>query len=239
LTCGVLYAVQSNQITTLTFFRFDTLSQRYWAFTQMGLGWRKFQNIPGLSFYKLLGSGADSGFGMMPNWSVYGLLAVWKEESAARQFFESHPFFGQYRHRADAVQTVWLRAAMFHGEWDGACPFEAAATFDPAQPVAVLTRATIRRRHLWGFWTRVAPVSRDVEARPGLAFAVGVGELPLVQQATFSLWQSGKQMLDYAYRRPKHAEVIRRTRELGWYKEELFARFVPFRMEGSGIFDGF
>jgi hypothetical protein len=29
--------------------------------------------------------------------------------------------------------------------------------------------------------------------------------------------------------------VIQQTRELGWYKEELFARFVPYKMEGNGF----
>ena len=34
---------------------------------------------------------------------------------------------------------------------------------------------------------------------------------------------------------PKHAEMVRKTRELNWYSEELFARFQPFYQEGNLI----
>ena len=43
-------------------------------------------------------------------------------------------------------------------------------------------------------------------------------------------------MLDYAYKNPKHREVVALTRKLNWYKEEMFARFVPYKFEG--IWDG-
>ena len=40
-------------------------------------------------------------------------------------------------------------------------------------------------------------------------------------------------MQTYAYQGQFHSQVVRKTRELGWYKEELFARFHPFKMEGK------
>lgn len=223
----------STQITTFTRFHFSGAARQFWALRQMGLAPRRLRGTPGLTFFKLLGSGHLNGFGILPNWGMYGLLGVWENEAAAQAFFEEHPVLRDYRDRSEALQTIFMKASLFHGQWDGGCPFEKAAEFDPAAPVAVLTRASIRWRRLAQFWSQVPSVSRDVENRPGLLFAVGVGELPLVQQATFSLWQTGKQMLDYAYRRPQHAAVIQRTRELGWYKEELFARFVPYRVEGD------
>jgi hypothetical protein len=38
---------------------------------------------------------------------------------------------------------------------------------------------------------------------------------------------------EFAYRRPEHAEVVRRTRAERWYAEELFARFRPFGARGT------
>jgi hypothetical protein len=40
-------------------------------------------------------------------------------------------------------------------------------------------------------------------------------------------------MIDYAYKMKKHKEVVRLTRKLKWYKEELFARFIPYQFVGQ------
>jgi hypothetical protein len=40
-------------------------------------------------------------------------------------------------------------------------------------------------------------------------------------------------MLDYAYTNVKHKEVVMLTRKLNWYKEELFARFLPYKFQGT------
>jgi hypothetical protein len=52
-------------------------------------------------------------------------------------------------------------------------------------------------------------------------------------QATYSLWKTGDAMMDYAYKNDKHAAMVKKTRELGWYSEELFARFHPFEVRGD------
>ncbi len=39
-------------------------------------------------------------------------------------------------------------------------------------------------------------------------------------------------MLDFAYKIQKHQEVVLLTRKLNWYKEEMFARFEPYKFEG-------
>jgi hypothetical protein len=63
--------------------------------------------------------------------------------------------------------------------------------------------------------------------------SIGVGEWPLIQQATISIWKTQREMIDYAYKNPKHREVVMLTRKLKWYKEEMFARFVPYKFEGK------
>lgn len=224
-------------IVTLSFFSFKGLGAKAWAFTQMGIAPGGLRAVPGLTFYKFVGSGGRNGFSIVPNFGLYGLLCVWADEASAELFFANHPVIQRYIKKSTANQTIYLQACMAHGRWDGREPFEIRAVFDPQAPVAVLTRATIRWRYLPYFWSKVPAVSFDVAEKNGPVLAVGIGELPLVQQATFSIWQRGQDMMDFAYRRPLHQEAIRKTRALGWYKEELFARFVPVRVSGAGIFD--
>jgi hypothetical protein len=122
---------------------------------------------------------------------------------------------------------------MAHGSWGGTNPFKLGAEYDKTMPVAVITRATIKWKDMIRFWRDVPAVSQNLSAHKGLIFAIGVGELPLRFQATFSLWQSGDDMLQYAYQAHHHKGIVRKTKETGWYKEELFARFVPYKQTGD------
>lgn len=225
----------TSQIVTFSFSRYTGTTQKWWAFKQMALAPPQLTKIPGLSFSKMLGSGGGNGFSIWPNFGVYGLLGVWEDEAKADDFFTQHPLFQSFRDRASEYFTVYLKTFKVHGAWDGGTPFSENTPFQPDAPLAVLTRATIRTSHLWRFWSFVPQVSKAMwrEHQEGLLFSVGIGELPLVQQATFSLWKNSTLMQAYAYKGKLHSEVVKKTRELGWYKEELFARFHPYRAEGT------
>jgi hypothetical protein len=221
------------QTVTLTFFKLSGFVNKFWGFRQMGLGYRKFASAKGLRFFKLLGAGAGNGFRWYPNFSTYALLCVWDTEKQADAYFQANKFFNRYKANAKEVYTIYLHPIEAHGLWSGQNPFEKTVLHDPAKPLAVLTRATIRTSRLLAFWKRVSGVSHSLEKYPGQLFAQGVGEWPIVQQATFSIWQTPDHMKAYAYNDPLHKEVIKLTREMGWYKEELFARFTPFRETGT------
>ena len=222
-----------SQITTCTFFKLDTFTNKFWAFIQMQLGHAHFTNIEGLVFYKLLGSGAENGFSSKPNFGTYALLCVWTSETLAINFFDKNSFFNNYKSRSSESFTVFAHAAEAHGNWDGKQPFASNATLALDKPVMVLTRASIRLSKLISFWRRVGQVSKSLENYNELALSIGVGEWPLIQQATLSIWKTQSEMMDYAYKNQKHKEVIRLTRKLNWYKEELFARFIPYKFLGQ------
>jgi heme-degrading monooxygenase HmoA len=196
----------------------------------------RLAQIPGLRFGKLLGSGVD--FGLRPNFRRYGFMAVWDDADAAAHFFAHDAHWQQYQQRSQELWRADLLPLMGHGLWDGQNAFNYAPKTDaPAEaPVAVLTRASIRLTRSWSFWRAVPPVSRSVQEAPGLLAAIGLGELPIVRQATFSVWRTAAEMRQYAYGQQhegRHKDVIRRTRQEGWYSEEMFARFRVLRTEGT------
>ncbi len=67
----------------------------------------------------------------------------------------------------------------------------------------------------------------------GFIMSVGIGEVPWIKQATFSVWQSKQQMKQYAYGMKQHAQVIGKTRKEKWYSEELFVRFKILGTSGT------
>jgi hypothetical protein len=98
---------------------------------------------------------------------------------------------------------------------------------------AALTRARLTARGARRFWRSVPAVADELSRCPGLRFAVGIGEAPLATLGTLSVWDDVAAMSQFAYRRRAHAEVVRRTAEVGWYAEQLFARFVVLGSRGT------
>ena len=222
-----------TQITTCSFFKLKGFSNKFWAFSQMQFGHQYLKNSKGLVFYKLLGSGAENGFSAKPNFGTYALLCVWDSEDYATDFFKNNIFFKKYQSKSTELLTVFAHSAEAHGKWDGKQPFVKNATLFIDKPIMVLTRASIRFYKLFSFWRRVGNVSKSLDEYKGLSLSIGVGEWPLIQQATISIWKTQAEMMDYAYKNQKHKEVVLLTRKLNWYKEELFARFVPYKFEGK------
>lgn len=117
-----------------------------------------------------------------------------------------------------------------HGTWDGRSFVDPKhKTADPEGKIAVLTRATIRMSRLMHFWKAVPKTADQLEANKGFIYSIGIGEIPFVKQATFSVWESIDDMKAFAYKKMAHQDVIRRTRKESWYSEEMFLRFKILR----------
>ena len=194
------------------------------------------RKVPGLRFFRLLGTGSGIGFSSRPDFRTWALFAAWEGEEAWERFREGSRVMHQYEQRGREVYSLLLQPTSAHGRWGGVDPFgelpKEARRSDGAEPVVVLTRATIRLRRALRFWSRVEPVDRTLRGHPDLRLTFGVGEVPYLRQATLSVWRSRRAMEEWAYRNPEHRDTIRRTREEGWYAEELFARFRLLRTYG-------
>ncbi|WP_308916225.1 spheroidene monooxygenase [Jannaschia sp. LMIT008] len=222
------------QIATLTLCRFDGWADRVWAFAQMGLARGPLRRAPGLRFFKLLGSGAGSGFAPVPNTAVWAILAVWDDADAARRGL-SGGVFARWHARADECAHLTLSTLSARGAWSGVAPFQPGATADDG-PIVALTRATIRARALPRFWRRVPHLDDLIGDNGDVLMKVGVGEVPWLHQITVSVWPDAASMARFARVPGPHADAIRAVREGGWFAEELYARFRI--LDASGIWQG-
>lgn len=218
-------------ITTFSLFRF-TRPQQWWAFTQMGLKALLDPLPKGIIFGKMLGCGRN-GFSLFPDFAQYAFIAQWKSRGEAEHFFSSEKTNRYLAHTTEAY-TVQMTALQSHGLWDGLNPFSTVTPPpDYVGPIVVLTRASIRLSRLFSFWRHVPHTQRAMQEAEGLRMAVGVGEVPLIQQATISVWENIEAIKKFAYQSGFHKEVVKKTRQQHWYREELFARFIPVAVAGS------
>ncbi len=203
------------------------------SFTAMARDRRPVRRQPGLRFAKLLGTGDGRTFTVrdadLRHWA---LLATWDTVEAA-EAFERSAVVGRWDARCDERLRVAMTPLTSKGQWSGQQPFGAPEPVKHPGPIAAVTRARLRAARAAAFWRSVPPVSARLRQSPGLLVALGIGEAPIGLQGTFSLWSSANALRDFAHRTPEHAEVVARTHEVGWYAEELFARFAVVSARGA------
>jgi len=185
------------------------------------------------TFWQLLGSGKNGTFDLHPDWQQWGLLAVWDDRKAFDSFY-TRSFVAKWWNIFGAEKwTILCEPLQSHGKWDGKEPFGNTNIENYNGPVAVLTRATVRLSRLKNFWANVDEVSELMKRSTGYIMSLGIGERPIYKQATFSVWNSLDDVKAFAYGSKEHVEVIKKTRDEGWYSEELFARFKPIASIGT------
>ena len=212
-------------LTTITFFKFR--KNKGWAFAQMGLVPSKLQQKSGLRFFKLMGTGGGNGFSLWPDFGTYAFLGVWDNQKSADDFLSNNDIIKTYYQKASSIRTIKMLPVKSHGLWSGQNPFleHKIQAYNSKQPVAVITRATLRPSRLFSFWRSVPSASAAIENAEGVQYFKGIGEWPFVQQATLSLWDSFEAVKQFAYRDKTHTSIIKKTRSQQWYSEDLFARF--------------
>lgn len=210
---------------------------------------RRLRRVPGVRFAKLLGTGRGRSFGpARADPGRWAALIVWDDAAAAAR---PDPVRSGWLRLADRYCRLTLRPLASRGRWAGQRPFEPVAPVAPAGrepagpgapagrepaergPVLVLTRARLNPRRAVTFWRAIGPVAAALDESAGVLAAFGIGEAPLGWQGTVSVWQSTPDLVRFAYRQPRHLRAIERTDRLGWYDEELFARFAILDVTGD------
>ena len=204
---------------------------RLWGWSRYVIGRFSMMRVPGLRFFKILGSGHDAGFGLRPSATRQGLFCVFDDGAAANEFLDASPVAAAYRRHAREYLAVTLQAFSSRGSWAGTeLPVSVAAP--SGGPIAALTRASIRPAAARSFWRRAPAAEAALEHAPGCLLAAGLGEAPVFRQATFSLWDSVQSMDAYA-RSGAHLQAIQAAHAQRYFSESMFVRFVPQRLTGT------
>ena len=201
----------------------------------MGLARLSLRHEDQARFWKLCGSGTGHGFTPRPNWGVWSILAVWPDLATAEARVATSPVWQRWRARAQESWTVYMTPISARGTWAGVNPFvpDIAPPATPSGPLAALTRATVKPSRALRFWNRVPGISDVIGTDPNVAFKIGIGEVPLLHQVTFSIWPDTASMAAFARGDGPHGRAIRAVREGNWFAEELYARFQLLGSEGT------
>lgn len=204
---------------------------RGWGFSRYILGTRPFQNIPGLQFCKLLGSGVNGGFSTTPSLSKQGFFCVFDTADHAARFQDSSAILKAYQDHAHEFFIASVQAYSSRGSWSG---FEMSCS-DPnppsSGPIASLTRASIRPSKAVQFWKKAKPAEEAIDHASGKILTAGVGEAPYFRQATFTIWDNAQCLEQYA-QQGAHLAAIKAAYGQSYFSESMFTRFRVIRAQG-------
>ena len=147
------------------------------------------------------------------------------------EFTNNSKVFSSYKSQSIEHATIYMEAVSSRGKWSHKEPFLVNSK-DIEGPIAILTRATVRWTKLINFWKQSPSISQRIGNNTDVMFKVGLGEVPLRQQLTFSIWPNLGSMKKFAHVSGPHREAIDKVRSGNWFKEELYARFRVKKIEG-------
>ena len=192
----------------------------------------RLRRSEGVNFAKMLGTGTGENFTPSDaDLTRWGALVVIDE--SALDSIDSLAVLRSWNKRAQLEVRLVLDPISAHGFWSGKNPFDWSVTPEPDSQIVAITRARIKWLQNFRFWKAVPPVSADLHQSPGLIAAIGIGEAPIGLQGTFSLWENGKALRDFAYKGQAHQKAIEATAQYKWYAEELFSRFAVRNVRGK------
>jgi len=220
------------QRTVVYFFSIPRKSIPF-AFASMAIDRLRTRLFTGISFSKLLGTGTGQTFTPSDaDLTRWGMVVVVDENRISA--FDQSPIVANWRKRSSSEFRAVLAPLSSHGLWANINPFDFTSPIsNPDAQIAAITRARIKWHKNFKFWGAVPPVVTDLHNSPGLIAAIGIGEAPIGLQGTFSLWESASALRDFAYKGKAHQVAIAQTESIGWYSEELFARFEVLELRGQ------
>jgi len=219
----------------------DYLRQyRSWGWMRLVAGPAAIKQVPGLLFAKVMGSGHGGGFSIRPSPSHQGIICRFKNVDSALKFLQG-PHVSGMRERSRESWCGLLAVTSARGAWDQASwpltdefsrKYGDVLSSNKQQPLAVLTRASIVPSKTMSFWRYAPAAQADLKDTKGCLLSMGLGEIPLVRQCTFSLWKDKSAMRDYAFQGAHQAAITAAYRN-DFFSESLFVHLQVLGMSGK------
>jgi hypothetical protein len=221
--------MSASEVTVIYFWKIKP-SNIAFALLHMALDRGSLRRIKGVQFAKMLGTGKGETFTPRDaDANQWGALVV--IDSANLQALDNSNLIKRWRAHSLSEIRYLLDPISSHGLWAKKNPFAYSSVQTDGEVVAI-TRARIKWFQNLRFWRAVPPVTQSLHSTPGLIKTIGIGEAPIGLQGTFSHWQTGAALRNFAYKGAAHQEAIAATERHQWYAEELFARFAVRDIRG-------
>jgi hypothetical protein len=221
----------SNDLVTVVYFWKLKQHTVGFALLHMALDRGVIRRFKGVRFAKMLGTGKGETFTPRDaDAQRWGALVV--IEKSQMESLDSSLLIKRWRKNSASEVRYLLDPISSHGLWAKVNPFDYEKSAATGEVVAI-TRARIKWAQNLRFWKAVPPVTSSLHSSPGLLKTIGIGEAPIGLQGTFSHWQTGADLRNFAYKGAAHQEAIAATERYAWYAEELFARFAVRDIRGS------
>jgi hypothetical protein len=221
--------MSTSEVTVIYFWKIKS-SNIGFALLRMALDRGALRRIKGVQFAKMLGTGKGETFTPRDaDANQWGALIVLDGTKLA--LLDNSKLIKRWRSHSLSEVRYLLDPISSHGLWAKVNPFAYATTQSDGEIVAI-TRARIKWFQNFRFWRAVPPVTASLHSSAGLLKTIGIGEAPIGLQGTFSHWNSGADLRNFAYKGAAHQEAIAATERHNWYAEELFARFAVREIRG-------
>ena len=176
----------------------------------------------GQRFIKLLGTGSNNGFSFIPDFSNYVMISSWKNDQFREKFIQKNKLMKSILKRCHERIELKIDPYDYKGSWNNINPFENQSNYRKGK-ILIITRARVKLKKILEFLFSTFKASNSIKDSNAIYYK-GVGELPIIEQSTISIWEDEETMKTFAYRNSEHLKIISKAKKKKWYSEELFVR---------------